>query len=58
MRSGLAQKSDRIDVIELKISRDDASQQLSRIAAEVRKVRGKQTTTGMRDSTTTRRQPV
>jgi len=27
-------------VIELRISRDDASQQLSTIAAEVRKVRG------------------
>jgi indolepyruvate decarboxylase len=35
-----AQKSDRVHVIELKISRDDASQQLSTIAAEVRKVRG------------------
>jgi indolepyruvate decarboxylase len=39
----LAQKSDRVHVIELRISRDDASQQLSRIAAEVRKVRGKPT---------------
>jgi indolepyruvate decarboxylase len=39
----LAQKSDRVQVIELTISRDDASQQLSRIAAEVRKVRGKPT---------------
>jgi hypothetical protein len=29
-------------VIELRISRDDASRQLSRIAAEVRKMRGKQ----------------
>ena len=38
-----AQKSDRVHVIELRISRDDASQQLSRIAAEVRKVRGKPT---------------
>jgi TPP-dependent 2-oxoacid decarboxylase len=35
-----AQKSDRVHVIELRISRDDASQQLSTIAAEVRKVRG------------------
>ena len=39
----LAQKLDRVHVIELTISRDDASQQLSRIAAEVRKVRGKPT---------------
>jgi indolepyruvate decarboxylase len=37
-----AQKSKRVHVIELRISRDDASRQLSRIAAEVRKVRGKQ----------------
>ena len=37
-----AQKSDRVHVIELKISRDDASRQLSGIAAEVRKVRGNQ----------------
>jgi indolepyruvate decarboxylase len=36
-----ARKSDRVHVIELRISRDDASQQLSTIAAEVRKVRGK-----------------
>jgi indolepyruvate decarboxylase len=35
-----AQQSDRLHVIELKISREDASQQLSTIAAEVRKVRG------------------
>ena len=35
-----AQESDRVHVIELKISRDDASRQLSTIAAEVRKVRG------------------
>jgi indolepyruvate decarboxylase len=37
-----AQKSNRVHVIELRISRDDASRQLSRIAAEVRKMRGKQ----------------
>jgi TPP-dependent 2-oxoacid decarboxylase len=35
-----AQKSDRVHVIELKIPRDDVSQQLARIAAEVRKMRG------------------
>jgi indolepyruvate decarboxylase len=35
-----AQKSDRVHVIELRISREDASQQLARIANEVRKVRG------------------
>ena len=35
-----AQKSDRLHVIELKIPRDEVSQQLARIAAEVRKVRG------------------
>ena len=35
-----AQKSDRLYVIELKIPRDEVSQQLARIAAEVRKVRG------------------
>jgi indolepyruvate decarboxylase len=35
-----AQKSDRLHVIELKIPRDDASQQLARIAAEVCKMRG------------------
>jgi len=35
-----AQESDRVHVIELRISRDDASQQLARIANEVRKVRG------------------
>src|SRR6516164_809436 len=33
-----AQKSDRVHVIEVRISRDDASPQLSRIAAEVRKI--------------------
>ena len=38
-----ARKSDGVQVIELRISRDDASRQLSRIAAEVRKVRGRQT---------------
>ena len=38
-----AQKSDRVHVIELRISRGDTSPQLSRIAAEVRKMRGKQT---------------
>jgi hypothetical protein len=37
-----AQKSNCVHVIELKISRDNASRQLSRIAAEVRKVRGNQ----------------
>ena len=35
-----AQKSDRVHVIEVRISRDDASHQLATIAAEVRKVRG------------------
>ena len=35
-----AQKSDRLNVIELKIQRNDASQQLVRVAAEVRKMRG------------------
>jgi TPP-dependent 2-oxoacid decarboxylase len=35
-----AQKSDRIHVIEVRISRDDASYQLARIATEVRKMRG------------------
>lgn len=35
-----AQKSDRLNVIELKIPRNDASQQLVRVAAEVRKMRG------------------
>lgn len=35
-----AQKSDRVHVIELRISRDDASRQLTTIANEVRKVRG------------------
>jgi indolepyruvate decarboxylase len=35
-----AQKSDHVHVIEVKISRADASPQLSRIAAEVRKIRG------------------
>jgi indolepyruvate decarboxylase len=35
-----AQKSDRLNVIELKIPRDEASQQLARVACEVRKMRG------------------
>lgn len=35
-----AQKSDRLHVIEVRISRDDASRQLTTIANEVRKVRG------------------
>ena len=35
-----AQKSDRLNVIELKIPRNDASQQLERVACEVRKMRG------------------
>jgi indolepyruvate decarboxylase len=35
-----AQDSDRLNVIELKIPRNDASQQLARVAAEVRKMRG------------------
>jgi TPP-dependent 2-oxoacid decarboxylase len=35
-----AKKSDRVQVIELKIARNDVSQQLARIAAEVRKMRG------------------
>ncbi len=38
-----AQKSDRLNVIELKIPRNDASQQLTRVAAEVRKMRGSKT---------------
>jgi TPP-dependent 2-oxoacid decarboxylase len=37
-----AHESNGVHVIELRISRDDASRQLSRIAAEVRKVRGMQ----------------
>ena len=37
---GRAQKSNRVHVIELRISRDDASRQLTTIANEVRKVRG------------------
>ena len=49
-----AQRSDRVQVIELRISRDDASRQLSRIAAEVRKMRGKQTSSGARNKTKTR----
>jgi indolepyruvate decarboxylase len=44
-----AQKSDRVHVIELRISRDDASQQLARIANEVRKMRGKQTAGDAKD---------
>jgi TPP-dependent 2-oxoacid decarboxylase len=36
-----ARKSQGVEVIELRVSRDDASRQLSRIAAEVRKVRGR-----------------
>jgi TPP-dependent 2-oxoacid decarboxylase len=39
-----AQKSDRVHVIELKIPRNDVSQQLARIAAEVRKMRGSKKT--------------
>jgi indolepyruvate decarboxylase len=35
-----AQKSDRVHVIEIRVPRDDVSQQLARIAAEVRKMRG------------------
>ena len=35
-----AQKSDRVHVIEVRISRDDASHQLATIANEVRKMRG------------------
>ena len=35
-----AQKSDRVQVIELKIPRNEVSSQLAKIAAEVRKVRG------------------
>ena len=35
-----AQKSDRVHVIEVGISRDDASHQLATIANEVRKMRG------------------
>jgi indolepyruvate decarboxylase len=36
----LAQKSDRVHVIELKVPRNDVSEQLARIATEVRKMRG------------------
>jgi indolepyruvate decarboxylase len=39
-----AQKSDRVHVIELKIPRSDVSDQLARIAAEVRKMRGSKNT--------------
>ncbi len=39
-----AQKSDRVYVIELKIPRSDVSDQLARIAAEVRKMRGSKNT--------------
>jgi indolepyruvate decarboxylase len=39
-----AQKSDRVHVIELKIPRSDVSDQLARIAAEVRKMRGSKST--------------
>jgi indolepyruvate decarboxylase len=53
-----AQKSNRVHVIELRISRDDASRQLSRIAAEVRKIRGKQTEGHTRNSMTARVQSV
>jgi indolepyruvate decarboxylase len=35
-----AQKSDRVHLIELQIPREDASQQLARVACEVRKMRG------------------
>jgi TPP-dependent 2-oxoacid decarboxylase len=35
-----ARNSDRVSVIELKIPRNDVSQQLARIAREVRKIRG------------------
>jgi indolepyruvate decarboxylase len=38
-----AQNSDRLYLIELKIPRNDASQQLARVAAEVRKMRGSKT---------------
>jgi indolepyruvate decarboxylase len=41
-----AQKSDRVHVIEVRISRDDASHQLARIAAEVRKMRGSRNSPG------------
>jgi indolepyruvate decarboxylase len=41
-----AQKSDRVYVIELKIPRTDVSDQLSRIAAEVRKMRGSKNSRG------------
>jgi TPP-dependent 2-oxoacid decarboxylase len=39
-----AKKSDRVQVIELKIPRNDVSQQLARIATEVRKMRGNKNT--------------
>jgi indolepyruvate decarboxylase len=39
-----AQKSNRVHLIELKIPRDDVSDQLARIAIEVRKMRGSKTT--------------
>jgi indolepyruvate decarboxylase len=51
-----AQKSDRVHVIEVMISRDDASQQLARIANEVRKMRGSklQETQGIKTRTPAR----
>jgi TPP-dependent 2-oxoacid decarboxylase len=51
-----AQKSDRVQVIELRISPDDASQQLARIANEVRKMRGSklQETQGIKTRTPAR----
>ena len=44
-----ARKSDGVQVIELRISRDDASRQLATIATEVRKVRGVQSAASARD---------
>src|SRR6266536_2692262 len=48
-----AQKSDRVHVIEVRISRDDASHQLASIAAEVRKRRGSKLQGTQRTETTT-----
>ena len=49
-----AQNSNRLHVIEVKVPRDDASHQLARIAAEVRKVRGTKLQATHRTQATTR----
>jgi thiamine pyrophosphate-dependent acetolactate synthase large subunit-like protein len=41
-----AQKSDRVHVIELRIPRNEVSDQLERIATEVRKMRGSRNSSG------------